>query len=209
MSYDLTGWALPYLYNLKAYAIKDKITSSNKKVEFAFENIIIPDNPPYAYLADWKGYGEARLMSALYKKNLNIRYVTKTFTLDGKTYNRGSLIIARGDNKHLGDKFDKLVTDAANMTQVIVNPVFTGLAEKGIDLGSNNARLNNPPKIALVGGDGTSTGSFGELWFFFEKELEYPVTIIDASRLPNTDLGEYDVLYLPSGSYPKSERQIT
>ncbi len=208
LSYDLTGWALPYLYSLEAYAVKDKIAGSDKKVEFVFENIKIPDNPPYAYLANWKGYGEARLMSALYKKNLNIRYVTKTFTLDGKTYNRGSLIIARGDNKHLGDKFDKLVTDAANLTQVIINPVFTGLAEKGIDLGSNNARLNDPPKIALVGGDGTSTGSFGELWFFFEKELEYPITIIDASSLPNTDLGEYDVLYLPSGSYSSAKDKL-
>ena len=208
LSYDLTGWALPYLYNLKAYAIKEKIAKSEEKVEFAFKENKIPENPPYAYLANWNGYGEAKLMSALYKKNLNIRYVTKTFTLDGKKYNRGSLIIARGDNKHLKDNFDKLVTDAANLSRVTVNPAFTGLAEKGIDLGSNNARLNDPPKIALAGGDGTSEGSFGELWFFFERELEYPVTIIDATRLASADLGEYDVLYLPSGTYTRAKDKL-
>jgi hypothetical protein len=208
LSYDLTGWALPYLYNMEAFAIKDRIESNGKDVEFAFDNIDIPSNPPYAYLVDWNGYGEARLMSSLYKKKVNIRYVTKTFTLEGKEYKRGSLIIARGDNKQLSDKFDKIVTDAANSNHILVKPVYTGLVEKGIDLGSNNARLNDPPKIALVGGEGTSTGSFGELWYFFERELEYPVTVIDAERLASVDLGDYDVLYLPSGSYPRAKDKL-
>jgi hypothetical protein len=208
LSYDLTGWALPYLYNLEAYAIKGRIAESDKRVDFAFENINVPDSPPYAYLADWEGYGELRLMSELYKKKLNIRYAAKTFTINGKEYKRGSLIIARGDNKHLGDKFDKLVTDAANSTQVSINAVYTGFVDKGIDLGSNNARLNDPPKIALVGGDGTSTGSFGELWFFFERELEYPVTIIDAPGLRSAKLDEYDIVYLPSGSYSAAKDKL-
>lgn len=208
LSYDLTGWALPYLYKLKAYAIKEKIAKSDKEVEFSFETNSIPGNPPYAYLANWEGYGELRLMSELYKKKLNVRYAAKTFTMDGKNYKQGSLIIARGDNKHLGDKFDKLVTDAANSTLVKISPVHTGYAEKGIDLGSNNARLNTPPKIALVGGEGTSTGSFGELWFFFERELEYPVTIIDAPGLSSADLDEYDIVYLPSGSYSMAKDKL-
>lgn len=208
LSYDLTGWALPYLYNLEAYAIKEKIASSDKKVAFEFNNFTIPENPPYAYLVNCEGYGELRLMSELYKSKLNIRYAAKTFTLEGKDYKRGSLIIARGDNKHLGDKFDKLLTDAANSTRVVINPVYTGFSDKGIDLGSNNARLNKPPKIALIGGEGTSTGSFGELWFFFEKELKYPVTIIDAPGLASADLDEYDVVYLPSGSYSRGKDKL-
>lgn len=208
LSYDLTGWALPYLYKLEAYAVKTRIKASDKNVEFAFTEIKVPEEKPYAYLADWNGFGEAKLMASLYKSKVKIRSVAKTFTLGGKKYKRGSLVIARGDNKHLGDKFDRIVCEAANKNRVNINYTYTGLSEKGIDLGSNNSRLNDAPKVALVGGDATSQYSFGELWFFFEKEMEYPITIIDAGSLSSADLGKYDVLFLPSGSYSRSKDKL-
>ena len=33
LSYDLTAWALPYVYNLKAFALTDKITADTGKVD--------------------------------------------------------------------------------------------------------------------------------------------------------------------------------
>ncbi|MDX2415106.1 MAG: hypothetical protein QNK33_07935, partial [Bacteroidales bacterium] len=208
LSYDLTGWALPYLYNLKAYAIKDKIKSTDKKVEFKFTKTIVASNTPYAYLVNWKGFEDIKFMADLSKKKVNIRYASKDFTMEGIKYNRGSLIIAKGDNKHLKDSFDKIVADASNNTEVSIKPVSGGLSDKGIDLGSNYAQLKKAPGIALVGGAGSSTGSFGELWYFFEHELQYPVTILDSERLSGLDLSDFDVIFLPSGSYTKAKAKL-
>ncbi|HUX59006.1 MAG TPA: hypothetical protein VMV77_18685 [Bacteroidales bacterium] len=39
---------------------------------------------------------------------------------------------------------------------------------------------------AILCGDGTS-GSVGELWYFFERELNYPVTLINISITKKSD----------------------
>jgi len=208
LSYDLTGWALPYLYNLKAFALKDKIKAGDSSVEFKFNKAVVPSSTPYAYLVNWQGFSDIRLMAELYKKKVNVRYASKTFTIEGKKYNRGSLIIASGDNKHLKDSFDKVVSEASNNTEVALVPVSGGLSEKGIDLGSNYARVNKPPQLALVGGAGSSSGSFGELWYFFEHELKYPVTILDSETMAGRDLSDFKVIFLPSGSYSKAKSKL-
>ena len=41
-----------------------------------------------------------------------------TFSVNGNSFNRGSIIIARGDNKNIKTEFDKIVTELANDCQV-------------------------------------------------------------------------------------------
>lgn len=208
LSYDLTGWALPYLYNIKAYALKEKIKPGKSDIDFGFKKAEVPGKEVYAYLIDWNGFGELKLMAELYRKKFNIRYALKPFTIGSKEYKRGSLIISRGDNLHLKDKFDSMVIEAANRLGIVANIATTGLVDKGIDMGSNYASLKKAPKIALIGGSGTSTGSFGELWYFFEQELKYPVTIIESTAINSADLGKFDVIYLPSGSYTSEKNKL-
>jgi hypothetical protein len=50
----------------------------------------------------------------------------------------------------------------------------------------------------LVGGTGTSSLNFGEVWHFFEKDLKYPLISLDAASMGNADLSKYDVIILPS-----------
>ena len=208
LSYDITGWALPYVYNLKAYAVKEKLAPEYG--EFALPEVvnIAPEERVYAFLVKGTGFNELKLMAALYQDKINVRYALKSFRADDIDYPRGSLIIARGDNPNAGADFEKRVTEKADQNRVALKMVSGGLSQKGIDLGSNYTRLNKKPEIALAGGEGTSAGSFGQMWYFFEQELKYPVTVIPAGNLGSTDLGDYDVLVLPSGSYTRSKEKI-
>ncbi|WP_332910992.1 hypothetical protein [Algoriphagus boritolerans] len=70
--------------------------------------------------------------------------------------------------------------------------------DKGKDFGSPNIRVIKAPKVALVGGQGTSSLSFGEIWHFFEKELNYPLSNLDAASMGSYDLSKYDVIIMPS-----------
>lgn len=208
LSYDLTAWALPYVYNIKAFALKERIKPSDESFSLAIVKNVKPEKPAYAFLVKGTGFNELKLMAALYDSKINIRYALKTFTSGGTVYPRGSLIIAKGDNKQAGAGFEDKVIAAADMHNVKLDPVTTGLSEKGIDLGSNYSRLSKKPEIALVGGAGSSAGSFGQLWYFFEQELNYPVTVINADDLNGADLGDYDVLILPSGNYSKAKEPL-
>ncbi len=50
-----------------------------------------------------------------------------------------------------------------------------------------------------MAGEPTSTLRFGEIWHFFEQQLNYPLSVLDESYFSRVDLSEYDVLILPDG----------
>jgi hypothetical protein len=208
LSYDLSAWSLPYVYNLKAFAITDQVRPEGNKVQFE----IITNKPdslkPYAYAVNFNGFHELKLMAALYKSDIKIRYMLKPFEIGGTKFNRGSIVIARADNKNLGDKFDKMVIDVANSSQVKLYPTKTGLVDSGQDFGTNYSALKKKPVAAVLCGEGTSSSAVGELWYFFERELNYPVTLINTSNAERADLSEYDVLILTSGSYARLKDTI-
>jgi Zinc carboxypeptidase len=208
LTYDITAWALPYVFNLKAFAVADRITPDTAKV--LQEKIIneVRNDKPYAYLANFSGFDELKLMASLCNKKVKVRYSLKPFSLNGKNFNRGSLIIARGDNKDLEKEFDKTVLSAADECQVKLIPSGTGLVDSGKDFGSEFTPLVKKKSVALFCGEGTSASSVGEIWYFFEKELNYPLTVINTGITEKFDLKNYEVLILTSGRYSKVKDTI-
>ena len=208
LTYDLTAWALPYVYNLKAFAVTDRIASDTGNVVLKKIVNIADKSNTYAYLVNFSGFDELKFVAALYRKSIKLRYSLKPFALNGTSFNRGTIIIARGDNKHTEATFDKIVRDAADECQVKLISASTGLVDSGKDFGSGYSPLMKNKSVAMFCGDGTASGSVGELWYFFERELNYPVTLINTANAESVDLSEYDVLILTSGAYTKLKDTI-
>jgi hypothetical protein len=208
ITYDLTAWAVPYVYNLKAYAIAERLPADSGKVEIKKIINEVSNEKPYAYVANYSGFDELKLVAALNRKSIKLRYSLKPFVINKTDFNRGSLIIARGDNKHIETSFDKKVMDAANECQVKLVPANTGMVESGKDFGSENSPLMKKKSVALLCGENTVAGSVGEIWYFFEKELNYPLSLIYVTTAEKVDLKNYDVLILTSGNYSKLKDTI-
>jgi hypothetical protein len=201
LSYDLTAWALPYSYNLKAYALADQIKPLEEKIEME-KPVTKTIATPYGYAVKYDGFNVLKFISALHLKNIRSRYSLKPFTLGGVNYERGSFIITRGDNLSMEDKVDKIVTDLAGRLQVSITPLTSGLADNGKDAGSNYSPLITKPSVAVISGKASTSSEVGELWYFFERELNYPVSLILSTDVRNTDLSDYNVLLVTSGTYP-------
>ncbi len=202
LTYDLSAWAIPYAFNLKAYAIEDQIKPSAEepapeKVWNEYKNT----EKPYAYIVNFTGFNELRLIAALHGKGIRPRHSLKSFSSGGMDFNSGSVIITRSDNKLPENRFDQIVTEEADKLKIRLVPVTTGLVDKGKDLGSAYTPMMKKNSIALLCGEGTSAGPVGELWYFFERELNYPVTLITTATAGRADLRDYDILILASGSY--------
>ncbi len=208
ITYDLSAWALPYVYNIKAYALKEKIPADTGKVYFPPFKNEVADTKPYAYIADYHGFDELKFAAALNLKDIKFRYSMKPFSINGSSFNRGSIIVARGDNKNTGTEFDDIVRKTADDCQVKVQPTVTGLVDSGKDFGSSYSPLQKKRSIAMLCGEGTSSSAAGELWYFFERELRYPVSLITTSDAAGADLTRYDLLILTSGSYSKLKDTI-
>ena len=62
----------------------------------------------------------------------------------------------------------------------------------------------------MLSGKPSSSLSFGEIWHYFERQLNYPMTAIEGERLDNIQLKNYDILILPHGdAYQKFMNEET
>ena len=69
------------------------------------------------------------------------------------------------------------------------------------DVGSEKVRFIRTPKVALLAGDNVSSLGMGEIWHFFDVELQFPVNVVWVNNLDKNILKEIDILILPEGNY--------
>jgi hypothetical protein len=73
--------------------------------------------------------------------------------------------------------------------------------QKGPDFGSPDISVINVPKVALITGEQSSATHAGEVWNYFDKALEYPVTLLNATDIYRVNLNTYIVIIVPDGYY--------
>ena len=199
LTYDITAWSLPYAHGFKAIASKNKVKSVLNIKSITIKNST--DKSSYAYISKWNSVADATFLGALLKADITPRFSEKPFSIAGKSYNRGTLIILRNDNKN--DFFDDKLIAIANKHQRKLFSVKSGFASSGVDFGSYSVKPINKQNIAVLSGKETSSLNFGEIWHFFETQLHYPITNIDAGDFENIKYTNYDVIIIPDGNYEK------
>jgi len=197
LTYDITAWSLPYAYGFEAIASRTKLPSSNASKETNINNSIV--KRAYAYISKWNSLEDATFLGALLQNNIVPRFSEKAFSIEGNSFERGSLIVLRSDNRN-PEFYAKLIA-IANQHQRSLTAVATGFSDSGVDFGSASVKPIHQQKITVLSGKATSSLSFGEVWHFFETQLNYPITNINAEDFSDTTLHSYDVIVLPSGSY--------
>jgi hypothetical protein len=73
--------------------------------------------------------------------------------------------------------------------------------ESGFDFGSDKLHSIKKPNVALVTGKESSENAAGEIWFFFDQELDYPLTLINSEDIQFANLKDINVLIIPNGYY--------
>ncbi len=192
-TYDITAWSLPYAFGIQAYALKEKLSgvpfeTANKQYQ------MLPDS--YGYLIEYNSFTGGKVLASLLKNNFNVRISNNPFSIGGKDYKNGTLIILKSSNK---DKIEELSKIAFNLNAV-VTPITSGFMEKGFDFGSDKIKLLKKPNVAMILSNTAEDTKVGEVWHLFDQQLNYPLTVIN-SEMNNIDYSKYDVIILPSGYY--------
>ena len=209
LTYDVTSWALPYVYGLDAFALEKPSGSRQGRNIVQTQNAPVPEAKiaiaglikPYAYIVEWKSFEDARFLAALFDKDIKLRYAEKPFGIKDKDFDAGTLIITRTGNQHMGNEFDDFIKETASHYNQPLFEVATGFVSNGADFGSGDVPFLKRPKIASLMGEPMSPGSSGVVWHYFDQQLGYPITLLNARGFNPGDLDNYDVLILPSGSY--------
>ena len=193
-TYDITAWALPYVFGLQAYAVKEKIAIKNW-VEKQ-QTTILPETS-YGYLINYASFEDAKMLAAIINAGMRIRYAEKDFSFNGAQFKRGTMIVLKKGNE---GKM-KALEDAAKKYSSVVTAISSGFVEMGADFGSHKVHFISRPNVAVFTGKGVDATASGEVWNLFDQQLNYPITLINADDYATVNWKNIDVLILPNGKY--------
>ena len=200
LTYDITAWSVPYAYGVETYALTEKLAvtpgynfEENGNTDF--------ETAAYAYVLPYKSMEDAKFLAAILQEGINVRVSHKTSKIEGRSFDPGTLVITRRTNEKFGAQWQTILKTAADKYDRNLIALTTGFSENGVDLGSAEVARLKAPKVAVVMGDKTSSLGFGEIWHFFEQQLEYPITNIGSDYFSYVNFSDYDVIILPSGNY--------
>ena len=195
-TYDITAWSLPYAYGVHGYASKEKLAIQN--------GYMVKTNPiantNFGYLIPYQSLSAAKVLSQLLAQNIKVRYAEEAFVLEGKKYEKGTLLVLKTSNNDEFASKTKAICEAAQVDAVAISSSY---ADKGADFGSPlNRIINHAPRVAVLTGDGVVALAAGEVWQYFDQELHYPITQLTYSLFNRIDINKYDVIIAPDGQYP-------
>ncbi|MFO7768164.1 MAG: M14 family zinc carboxypeptidase [bacterium] len=201
--YDLSAWSLPLAFSVEAYALGE--------TPGGLETV---DAPPartgsveggragYAYAIPYHGTSALLAANDLLNMELRVNVSGEEFTTEGYEFPAGTFLVPIFRNPEtVHDRVARVVGERG----VTAYALQSGLVAAGSDLGAGSYRYMRRPRIAVAGGEGLSSGAFGEVWHFLEERFPcFDYTNVSAERLGGLDLTGYDVLILPSDGSGRS-----
>ena len=206
--YDVSGWTMPLAMNINFQAVDstwglelaDKPWSQKDRIQIKKTDT---NNTDYAYAFEWHHSLAPKLLNKLLNKNIKAKVATGEFSSDVLNKNRlfasGTIIIPAAIQSE--PNWRKVLAELAKNTNIELVTINSGLTSQGIDFGSNSFKLLALPKVLLLGGEGISQYEAGEIRFYLDETLNIPLSIIEHSRLNNSDLSQYSHLMLVDGNY--------
>ena len=202
ITYDITAWSLPYAYGLQAYASSERLLPAEDMAFTAPAPAVAQE--AYAYLLPWDDLSDARFLAQALRQGFKVRYATQAFRVDDVDYAPGTLVITRADNRKR-EAFDDPLQDLARAHEQPLVATQTGFMQAGPDFGSGAYQLIEQPRVLLLGDEGVRTNSFGQAWYYFEQDINLPITIRAATDLDRIHLSAFNTLIMVDGRYRMDE----
>jgi hypothetical protein len=200
--YDVTAWALPLAHGLRAAWTNDASPISSVALAEIGEPQVLPAAPARAqaaYLIPSGTRAGQQLALALLREGVVVNVATAPMRADGREYPAGTMVVRVGRNAAtLHDRIAKLGPEH----KVPVIAVQSGFPDSGsVGIGSGAVDVVRAPKVLVAAGDGVSQTSFGDVWWYLERELQQPFIPVETRRFASMPLDQFNVIILPEGSY--------
>jgi len=131
LTYDITAWNLSYAFGVDAFASENKISGKPFSNSEILKNRI--EKRCYGYLARWNTIKSVKFLTDLQAAGFKVSYHNKAFKLNGQSYEPGTLLILRGENKRTD--FDEKLIGIADLDQIELSHTNTGYVDEGLDFG--------------------------------------------------------------------------
>lgn len=208
--YDVSTWTLPYAFNVPFAELGSREFNRNLLGERITEPELTPGRivggkSNYAYAFEWDEYYAPRALYRLQKAGVRAKVASElmsSMTSEGlKNFDYGTIVIALGIQDVDENTIYNIIQTAAREDGVTFYGLSTGLASRGIDLGSSNMNNLRMPEMVVLAGSGTTSAEVGEIWHQFDQRYQIPVTIMEKDRINSGRLSRYNVMVMVNGGY--------
>lgn len=192
--YDVAAWSLPMAFGVDTYLAANPVDGILIPVsELEAPVGRVEERAGVAYLHRWEGVPSAQALRALQGAGERVDLVTEKIQLQGRDYPAGTLVVwVSSEDTHA------TVLRVAEETGTLFEGTASGWTDEGPDLGSGSFPELAHARIAVLGSDSVSSGSYGAVWSFLEQELDISFTTLSAADLSRS-LDRFEVLVIPSG----------
>lgn len=205
--YDISGWTFPLAFNLDYQELNSFSNAASEITELPPLKGTIGAQTNYAYLFEWNEYYTPKALNKLLNNGIRVKVGKSPFTVEGKTYDYGSILIPVQNQKLDSDQLYKLLAQVAKESFINITSVGTGHA-MGIDLGSGDFETVEKQEIAMLVGSGITSYDAGEIWHLLDQRYDTKLTKLDTEYLNRVDLSRYTAIVIPN-SYGGLDKSVT
>ncbi|MEW6368832.1 MAG: M14 family metallopeptidase [Acidobacteriota bacterium] len=196
--YDITGWSLPFCFNLSAYSVHEDVPDAVEWKGPAAGGVeAAGTDRPYAYVIDYSQNGAAAVAAGLIRDGFTVEIAEKSFAVKDAEFSRGSYVIRTSVNPPL---LRKRLDELLSRFGVKAHATTTGYTDRSIDLGSPYVRNLRNPRIAVLMDSPVQSTSYGAIRWLLESQYGIEFTPIKAGDLSYTDLRPYRTIVIPAAS---------
>ncbi|MEN8885527.1 MAG: M14 family zinc carboxypeptidase [Winogradskyella sp.] len=192
--YDISAWTFPLAFNLD-YTETTTANAGNVVEDLQHKQGGVNSKSEYAYLLEWNEYYAPKFLNQVLKNGLRAKVSMKSFNANGKTYDYGTLMVPAKNQDMTSSEIYTFLNKIAKESHITVDAVATGLNE-GIDLGSNNFKTLELPKVAILVGDGMTSYDAGEIWHLLDTRYDIIATKLDTKNFSRADLSRYNTIIM-------------
>ncbi len=194
--YDTTAWSVGLMSGLDVQLCANAASGTPIAAEDPLP-ARAEQSGAFGLAIPWTDSGQVRLVTMALENGLTGRASDEAFTANGRTFPRGTVIFTLRDNDN---DLSALVAMAERIGAETV-ALQSGWVEDGPNLGSDSFVRLDTPSVAMLWDDGVDPTSAGSIRYTLERRLGLPVAPIRTGTVGYAELGRYDVLIVPEGSY--------
>ncbi len=201
--YDITGWSLPYAYNLKAWWCESSVPVAEAKGRV----FIGPgrSRSPIGYALPYEDETDILAVADALQAGVRGGITTKAMRLGEVDYPAGTFLFTADRND---EGYEEKLFKAIGARQFPafpapgsrLRPLTSAYPESTrYSPGSGSVRALRKPQIAVVMGNGTNLAGSGPMWYLMEQVFRLPFTPLSSASLSGGNLGRFSCIVLPGG----------
>ncbi len=200
--YDLTGWALPFTYNIETYWTEgtEQFEATNG---YAGKSGF--DQAPLGWIIHYTDPSDVLAVQSLLNQGIKISVATADMNLGKKKIKKGSFVIFSVRNPK---NTAELIRNATSGLGFHVEDLTTSYPETGREGPGNRLAGLRAPNIGVVFGSGANITGVSGTWFTLEQEFELPFVSLGANALSTPAIRDYTAIIAPSGANALSNSKV-